>query len=37
MQKVKLNNKTMNIDTQGNIRCRLFGEIITGLAISVGI
>lgn len=26
----------MNIDTQGNIRRRLFGEIITGLVISMG-
>ena len=37
LQKVKLSNKAVNIDTQETIRCRLFGEIITGLVISMGI
>ena len=31
LQKVKLSNKAVNVDTQENIRCRLFGEIITEL------
>ena len=28
LQNIKLSDKAMNVDTQGNIRCRTFGEII---------